>query len=94
MNAKTIKMYYGFAKKSGSVIYGADKVCEAKRLYLVLVSSELAQNSLNKVTRKCQNINAPLAVLPKDQFIIVEDNPSVKCMGIKNAELAKAMQKE
>lgn len=94
MSAESIKKYYGFAKKSGAVVFGADKICEAKKIYLLFASGDLKENSLKKLVRKSERADAPLCVLEAAEFKQIEPNASIKCVGIKNSELAKAMQRE
>lgn len=92
MTTAQIKKYYSFAVKSGATIYGTDNICRAKRVYFVLASDELAQNAKDRLTRKAQRACCNIKILSANEFGQIESNPAIKAIGIKNQELAKAMQ--
>ena len=93
MTIESIKKYYGFAKKSGSVAVGTDKIACAKNVYLIIVSSNLAENAQKRLQRKAERNACEIVIFKDDEFRIFEPNESILAVGIKNAELVKAMQK-
>jgi len=93
MKAESVKKYYGFAKKAGAIIIGTDKIVASANVYLIFASDSLAQNAVDRLARKADKSNCILQMFTKDEFELIEPNQNIKAIGIKNKELAKAMQK-
>ena len=93
MNAENIKKYYGFAKKSGATLIGTDKIVLSANVYLIFASCALAQNAKDRLKRKAEKSNCIFEIFSEQDFESIEPNQNIKAIGIKNKELAKAMQK-
>ena len=93
MKTESIKKYYGFAKKANATIIGTDKIVASNNVYLIFASDTLAENAQERLKRKSAKANCIFQLLSKQEFELVEPNQSIKAIGIKNKELAKAMQK-
>lgn len=93
MSIESIKKYYGFAKKSASIAVGTDKIACAKNIYLIIASDKLATNAQKRLQRKAEKTSSELLILSDDEFRLFEPNEAILAVGIKNAELVKAMQK-
>ena len=81
-----IDSYIGFSLKNGTAVIGLDKieVCR-KRIYLILYSQELKENSLKKLTKYAQQRNCPMMVYDLS-FL----NRGCKAIGLCDANLANA----
>ena len=89
-----IQSYLGFAKKSGSIVYGLDNLEKYKKcVYLVLYSDQLSENSLNKLDRLVSERKWKMGVLKKttiDELLVVNN---CKVIGLTNESLANAIIK-
>lgn len=93
MQVNNIKKYYGFAKKSGAIAIGVDKICTSKAVYLIVASDELAKNAKNRLIRRSESFKCNMVLLSTEEFKQIEPNSRIMAVAIKSEELAKAMQK-
>ena len=93
MTSETVKKYYGFAKKAGSIAIGTDKIAISTNIHLILASSTLAQNAIKRLERKANKSECQLVLFSEEDFRQFEPNENIRAVGIKSAEIAKAMQK-
>ena len=87
------KSYLGFAIKSKSIRYGVDDICKLKRAELIIVSSDLQNSSLSKISNFSIKKNIEILNLSIDDFQNLLDNKSVKVLAILDANLASAIKK-
>ena len=87
-----IQSYLGFAKKSGSIIYGLDNLEKYRKcVYLVLYSDQLSENSYNKLKRLVNERKWRMGALKGktlDDLLMVNN---CKVVGLTNESLAKAI---
>lgn len=87
-----ILSYLGFAKKSGSIVYGLDNLEKYKKcVYLVLYSDQLSENSFNKLARLVNERKWRMGALKNktlDELLMVNN---CKIIGLTNESLANAI---
>ena len=88
-----MKTYIGFATKSNSIKYGTDNILKAKHSKVILVSSEIADNSYQKVVDFAKKYGIETAKLTKDIFAGLINKEGVKAISITNENLADAIKK-
>lgn len=90
MNSK-IETYIGFAIKKGSAVFGCDGIERAKkRMFLILYTPTLSQNSLEVLQRWSTRVKCPIAQI--DDFeILIKRN--CKAIAICDKSLADAICK-
>lgn len=82
--------YIGFAVRKGSVVYGLDTLeTYRKKVFLVLCSSTLADNSLAKATAEAQRRNITMLVVPDLEHILQRNT---KVLAICDKSLAEAIK--
>ena len=94
MKAEQIKKYYGFARKSGAIAIGTDKIMASKKIYLIFASESLSQNAKDRLKRRAEKENCEFVMFSEEEFKTIEQNSNIKAVAIKSKELAKAMQKQ
>lgn len=88
MNSK-IETYIGFAIKKGSVVFGCDKIkTYRKKMYLLLYTTTLSQNSLSVIEGVSQSINCPLAQIEDYEILKLKN---CKALAICDKSLANAI---
>lgn len=92
MDIKKIKSYLGFAIKSGDIVYGVDNILKNK-CCLVIYSENLSENSINKLKNYINKTNNFIIGVNFNEMCELVDNDSVLAFGIKNKELAKAINR-
>jgi len=80
-----IKAYIGFAKKSGNIAFGIDNAL-SKKSKLILYSSELSDNSKNKI----KNSKIESIEFDKDEFNKLGESALV--IGILDKSLSNAIK--
>lgn len=93
MTIENVKKYYGFARKSGVVAIGVDKIMTCRNAYIIMASSDLSQNAKNRLQRRAEKLNSIYQEYEPNEFQQIEPNSSIKAVAIKSKELAAAMQK-
>lgn len=90
-NLNKIKTYVGFAKKSGSIVFGVDKISECKNLKLVLVSDAISENSLKKIEQTILKTQTKSAIIKRDEFKIIVCGENILAIGMKDENLSNAI---
>ena len=89
MNSK-IETYIGFAIKKGSVVFGCDNIKRyRKKVYLLLATESLSENSLDVLNGCAVNFDCPLIKI-EDYGILQKRN--CKALAICDKSLAEAIQ--
>ena len=88
-----IKTYIGFATKSNSIKLGTDNILKAKHSKVILVSSEIAENSYQKIINFANKLSIKAAKLPDEVFADLINKEGVKAISITNENLADAINK-
>lgn len=88
MNSK-IETYIGFAIKKGSVVFGCDTIKNyRKKMYLLLYTTTLSQNSLSQLEGVSQNLGCPLAQIEDFNILKLKN---CKALAICDKSLANAI---
>lgn len=88
MNSKT-ETYIGFAIKKGSVVFGVDAIVRyRKKVYLLLATETLSQNSLKDMQSAAQKIGCKLLQI-HDYDLLKKRN--CKALAICDKQLADAI---
>ena len=90
MNINKVKSYIGFAIKSNAIVYGVDGIREKKTPFVVY-SSALADSSKQRC-EALKEYGVSVYQITDEQMIEIMENPKVKAFGIKNKELANAIE--
>ena len=89
MNSK-IETYIGFAIKKGSVVFGCDNIRRyRKKVYLLLATETLSENSLKVLVSCAETFACPLLKI-EDYSILQMRN--CKALAICDKSLAEAIQ--
>ena len=91
MDVKKIKTYIGFAKKSGSIIYGIDALC-VKRTDLMYLSNLLSLSSRDKCLNTANKNKTKVFVVEQEIIDEITSSTNIKAFGIKNKQLSNAIQ--
>ncbi len=82
--------YIGFAVRKGSVVYGIDSLeVYRKKVFLVLCSDTLAENSLAKAEAEAKRRNISMLVVPDLEKILQRNT---KVLAICDKSLAEAIK--
>ena len=82
-----MEKYIGFAIKSNSVIIGIDNILKSnKKIYVVIMDKNLAQNSKYKITNFCEQ--KEIRVVETDNLEDIVYKTGVKAIAITNENLA------
>ena len=88
MNNK-VETYIGFAIRKGSAVFGCDSIrVYRKKVYLLLYTPSLSQNSLSDLTKSAQRIGCP--VLQVDEYETLQKK-NCKAIAICDKSLATAI---
>ena len=88
MNSK-VETYIGFAIKKGSVVFGCDAIkCYRKKMYLLLYTPTLSQNSVSLLQRISESTGKPLAQV--DDYETLKKK-NCKALAICDKSLANAI---
>ena len=88
MNNK-VETYIGFAIKKGSVVFGCDGIKSSrKRIFLLLYTSTLSENSLSVLQQVCKRTGCPLVQIEDFQILM---NKNCKALAICDKSLANAI---
>ena len=88
MNTK-IETYIGFAIKKGSVVYGCDSIkTYRKKIYALLYTPSLSDNSLSVLREVATRIDRPLAQIPEIEIL---SKKNCKALAICDKSLANAI---
>ncbi|MBR2966558.1 MAG: hypothetical protein IKC52_03690 [Clostridia bacterium] len=88
MNNK-IQSYIGFAIRKGSVVFGCDNIhVYRKKMYCILYTQNISQNSLKILKNKSQEIGCPLLAIDETP-ILTQRN--CKAIAICDKSLATAI---
>ena len=84
-----VETYIGFAIKKGSVVYGCDGIERyRKRMYLMLHTASLSDNSMSQLKAASVRVGCPLAQI--DDFDILKKK-NCKALAICDKSLADAI---
>ncbi len=90
-----VKSYFGFAIKSGNIIYGGDNVAVSrKRMYVVVCSKDLNRTALKQVEETCKSKQIKLLFLDTAVIEELTNRNNCKCVAICETNLAKAIYNE
>ena len=88
MNSK-VESYIGFAIKKGSVVYGCDGIkTSRKRMFLLLYTPTLSDNSLSVLQQVASRIGCPLAQIEETETL---RKKNCKALAICDQSLARAI---
>lgn len=91
MELNKVKSFLGFAKKSRNIIYGVDDIVKSRKVQLVILSKELADNSKQKIEKFLENKNIYKFEIDKKDFADLLQSDVIKICAITDANLAKAI---
>lgn len=90
-----VKSYFGFAIKSGNIIYGGDNVAVSrKKMYVVVCSKELNRTALKQVEETCKSKKIKLLFLDTQSIEELTYRNNCKCVAICEPNLANAIYNE
>jgi ribosomal protein L7Ae-like RNA K-turn-binding protein len=92
LDSNKIKTYINFAKKSRNIIYGLDDIIKSTKVKLVIVSSDLAEKSGNKINKFVLENNIFKIDLEQNEFYELLQVDAVKVFAITDINLAKAIK--
>ena len=88
MNSK-IETYVGFAIRKGSVVFGCDSIkTYRKKIWALLYTPSLSDNSLSVLKEVAARINRPLAQIPEMEIL---SKKNCKALAICDKSLANAI---
>ena len=88
MNSK-IETYIGFAIKKGSVVFGCDSIrTYRKKIWLLLYTPSLSENSLSVLKQVADKLNRPLHCIPETEIL---SKKNCKALAICDKSLADAI---
>ena len=88
MNSK-IETYVGFAIKKGSVVFGCDNIkTYRKKIWALLYTPSLSDNSLVVLKETATRIDRPLACIPEIEILVKRN---CKALAICDKSLANAI---
>ena len=88
MNSK-IETYIGFAIRKGSVVFGCDSIkTYRKKIWLLLYTPSLSDNSLSVLRQVAEKINRPLVCIPEMETLTKKN---CKALAICDNSLANAI---
>ena len=95
MNQNKLKSYFGFAIKSGKVIFGYDNLFKSKKApFLVVISPDLAEKMVNKVKIFCDEHKINLLTLENLNLSDIINRDNCKVLGICDENLSFAIENE
>ncbi|MBQ8451427.1 MAG: hypothetical protein IJ538_01455 [Clostridia bacterium] len=92
MNLMKIKTYVGFATKSRSAVIGTDNILKSKKNKLILVSSELSIQALNKIQIVANSQKIDIVKLTGTEMFSVISKSGIKALSITDDNLANAIK--
>ncbi len=88
MNSK-VETYIGFAIRKGSVVFGCDMIKRCKkRMYIILYTTTLSENSLSQLDSISRRIGVPL--IKTDDYEVLKKK-NCKAIAICDKSLADAI---
>lgn len=89
-----ISAYIGFAVKSGGAVFGADALERFKgKIYLVIFSSDLAENSVKKAVALAKKFSVPVLEGKENSVEEAVHKTNCKLVAIKDKNLSEAILK-
>jgi len=89
-----ISAYIGFAVKSGNAVFGVDALERFKgKIYLIIFSSDMADNSLKKAAALAEKFSAPMISGEKNAVEEAAHKINCKLVAIKDKNLSEAILK-
>ena len=92
-NIAKVKTYIGFAIKSRKIKFGVDDIIKLKTANLILVSDNLAESGLKKITTFSLNKSVKMFTLKEEMFNELIENTNIKATAILDYNLADAIKK-
>lgn len=91
MEINKIRSYFGFAVKSGKVVWGSDQILKLKyRIPLVLSSESMPEKISIKIKAICPNT----ITVKAEELAFITGKDFVKACAVLNESLAKAILEE
>ena len=88
MNSK-IETYIGFAIRKGSVVFGCDSIkTYRKKMWALLYTPSLSDNSLSVMKEVAERLNRPLVCIPETEIL---SKRNCKALAICDKSLADAI---
>lgn len=93
MNLKVskIKTYVGFAIKSKKICFGTDKIISNKNIKLVILSSELSENSRKKIDKYILKCGAKSVIIDGRELKEIVGTENMSAIGIIDENLSNAI---
>lgn len=95
MNDKFLQ-FLGIAKKAGMLVEGyniCEELIKKKKLFLMVVSDDVSQNTRDKFTNYCTNANVSLLEgYSKEELGKILGRDELNLLGIKNMIMAKKLK--
>lgn len=92
MNVEKLRTYWNLMLKSGKAVIGTDAVLKSKKLFLVAVSTGIADNAVKKLEEYTVRNKVKLVFLDGIVFDEIVKNSKVKVIGFQNKNLGKAFE--
>ena len=90
-----VKTFVGFAVRANKVVWGTDNVLAyKKKLRLVLISADLAENARAKLSAYCEAKPARLIVVRDVSLAELTHRDGVKAIGVTDKNLSDAIISE
>lgn len=81
-----VKKYIGFAIKSRQIVFGLNDTLAAKKVKLIVISSNLSENSIKKIDRYVLKCGAKFVIINSDDMASIFGE-AVLVAGITNENL-------
>lgn len=92
MNQDKIKSYVGFAIKSRKIKYGTDEILKMNNAELIILSSDLAENSKKKITQKFVG-KTQIIEFSQEKLNFLFNGKTTKAAAITDKNLSEAITK-
>lgn len=95
MNANNkLSTFIGFAVKSRNIVFGVDDILSSKKAKLILVSSNLSENSRKKLSEYAENKHISMVMVEEDIFETIFKDKNIKAIAITDENLANAIKNQ
>ena len=85
-----LKSYIGFAKKSGNLKIGSDNILAYKKFSVIIVSSNISNNTKNKLLNHSTKTNSEITLVSCDFMKYALDSEIIKAISITDKNLGYA----
>lgn len=98
MKREKISSYIGFARKSRNLAMGSETVINymnKKKIHLLLIASDISENSLEKLVRKAEQGNVKYIIFgTSEELSLMAGSENRVCFGIMDKNLAEVISNE